>query len=178
MDISRQLPPDPYSLMPARPSFTLTSTDFVHGAALPFAQSVPGGSVSPQLAWSGFPAATKSFALSCFDPDAPGVAGWWHWTILDLPLECTELPAGAGESDLNLEGAAFHLRNDCNTHDFTGAAPPAGDYQHRYYFVVHALDVDTLNLDEDTPPGAAACALSFHTLARAILMGTYQNPPA
>ena len=56
-----------------------------------------------------------------------------------------------------------------------GAAPPPGDQVHRYFFVVHALDVPSLGLGPDTMPGAANTAVLFHTLARAVLVGTYQR---
>lgn len=83
--------PDPgYSLLPAVPSFDLRSDDLAHEDRLPDAHTntPAGGNVSPHLAWSGFPPQTRSFAW-CFDPDAPGPAGWWHWTLLDVPATTT-----------------------------------------------------------------------------------------
>ena len=58
---------------------------------------------------------------------------------------------------------------------YVGAAPPPGDQVHRYFFVVHALDTDSLGLGPDAMPGAANTAVVFHTLARAVLVGTYQR---
>jgi Raf kinase inhibitor-like YbhB/YbcL family protein len=112
--------------------------------------------------------------VSCFDPDAPTPAGWWHWTVLDLGTDITELEQGAGQSDLMLPGAAFHLRNDGGEHAYAGAAPPPGDRAHRYYFAVHALDTETLELDEDVTPTKAAITTLFHTIARATLTATFQ----
>jgi len=37
------------------------------------------------------------------------MSGWWHWTIVDLDASVTSLERGAGASDLQLDGAAFHL---------------------------------------------------------------------
>jgi Raf kinase inhibitor-like YbhB/YbcL family protein len=165
---------DPYEKLPAVPSFTLTSSDITDGSPMDAIHSQRGGSVSPQLSWSGFPAETRGFAVSCFDPDAPTPAGWWHWTVLDLGTDTTELEQGAGKSDLMLPGAAFHLRNDGGEHAYTGAAPPPGDRAHRYYFAVHALDTETLELDEDDTPTKAAIQTLFHTIARATLTGTFQ----
>lgn len=79
MELTRPVPPDPYSLLPQVPSFTLTSTDLTDGAPLDPQFSQAGDNASPHLAWSGFPEGTQSFLLNVFDPDAPTPAGWWHW---------------------------------------------------------------------------------------------------
>lgn len=175
MDLTRPVAPDPYASLPAVPSFTLTSETLVDGAAMLAEHTADGGSTSPQLSWTGFPASTRSFLVSCFDPDAPTPAGFWHWTVVDIPLETTSLDEGLGESDLMLDGAAFHVRNDGGGFDYTGAAPPAGDRAHRYVFAVHALDVDTLDLDADASPTAVAFTALFHTVARATLTVTHER---
>lgn len=176
--LTRPVAPDPYALLPAVPAFTLTSTDWVHGERIPdvHTHTDAGSDVSPQLAWSGFPAETRGFAVSVFDPDAPGVAGWWHWTVLGLPATVTSLDRGAGTPDgAALPDGAFQLRGDDGVAGYVGCAPPPGDQVHRYFAVAHALDTDDVGLDAATPPGAAACVLTFHTLARAVLVGTYQR---
>ena len=175
MDLTRPIAPNPYELLPATPTFELRSDDLEDGQPIPALHTAAGGNVSPHLAWSGFPDGTKAFAVTCFDPDAPTPAGFWHWTVLDLDATTTELPQGAGESDLALSGAAFHLRNDGGDHAYMGAAPPRGDHVHRYIFAVHALDVEKLDLDEDTSATQAACTAVFHTLARAYLTVTHQR---
>ena len=175
MDLTRPLAPNPYDLLPPAPSFELRSDDLVDGAPMPVPHSAGDANISPHLTWSGFPKNTRSFLVNCFDPDAPTPAGYWHWTIVDLDASVTELEQGAGESDLTLSGAAFHLRTDGGAHAYVGAAPPAGDRPHRYIFTVHALDVETLNLDEDDSPTRAAFVALFHTLARAHLTVTFQR---
>ncbi|HZL01755.1 MAG TPA: YbhB/YbcL family Raf kinase inhibitor-like protein, partial [Cellulomonas sp.] len=88
----RPLAPDPYSLLPVVPSFTLTSDDVRNGERLPDAHAAPPrANVSPHLHWEGFPPQTRSFFVNVFDPDAPGPSGWWHWAVVDLPVTTTSL---------------------------------------------------------------------------------------
>lgn len=177
MDFStRPLAPHPDEALPVPATFTLTSNDAADGDTLPQAQTAAGGSRSPHLKWSGFPPETRSFLLTCFDPDAPTPAGFWHWMVVDLPASQTELPAGAGISDLELEGAAFHLCNDTGEAGFFGAAPPAGDREHRYVFSVYALDTDSLEVDDEATPTRAFFTSLQHVLARASLTLTYAEP--
>ncbi|HLS14611.1 MAG TPA: YbhB/YbcL family Raf kinase inhibitor-like protein [Beutenbergiaceae bacterium] len=175
MDLQRPIAPNPYELLPSVDSFTLTSPDVTDGEPMAPAFTAGGDNVSPTLSWSDFPEATESFLITCFDPDAPTPSGYWHWTVVDLPLEVTELEQGAGESDLTLPGAAFHVRADGGTHGYEGAAPPPGDHVHRYFFAVHALSTDTLELSPEDSPTKVAFTALFHTLARAVIAPTFQS---
>jgi len=137
------------------------------GRPLGDAQVADAGDTSPQLSWSGAPEGTKSYTVTCFDPDAPTPSGFWHWVLVDLPADVTSLEAGAGAEGATLPGGAFMCRNDVGTKAFTGAAPPAGDQVHRYYFVVHAVTEDTLGVDGDATPAVVSFNLVFKTAARA-----------
>ena len=170
---------DPYAaLQGLRPveTFTVTSADVQEGAPLarPQWSSAAGGvDRSPQLSWVGFPAATRSFAVTCLDPDAPSGSGWWHWSVANLPLSVTSLEAGAGASGgPPLPEGALVLRNEEGWPGFVGAAPPRGTGVHRYLFVVHALDVPGLELDADASPAILGARCFFHGLARGILTAT------
>jgi Raf kinase inhibitor-like YbhB/YbcL family protein len=170
-------PPLPYDFMPPVPSFELRSDDVADGEMMSENQvynsfGMSGKNISPSLSWSGFPPQTQSFAVTCYDPDAPTGSGFWHWVLLGLPASVTSLPAGAG-SGTGLPAGAFHVRNDYGSKDFGGAAPPAGDPPHRYVFAVHALDVESLDVDDSVSPAVAGFNLRFHTIARALLIPVY-----
>lgn len=173
MSIERPVAPDPYELLPATESFRVTSTDVTDGQPLSSDQVADAGNTSPQLAWEGAPEGTKSYVVTCFDPDAPTPSGFWHWVLVDLPADCTSLETGAAAAAL--PGDAFHCRNDGGDKGFMGAAPPPNDQVHRYYFVVHAVGEESLGVDSDASPAVVSFNLAFKTLGRAIITGTYQH---
>lgn len=171
--LDRPVAPDPYEHLPEVPSFTLESDDLQDGQPCHDRHahaSVGGENVTPHLRWSGFPDETKSFAITVFDPDAPTHSGFWHWALVNLPASVTELPRGA-----DLPAGVVEVRNDFGTVGYGGPAPPQGDRPHRYVFAVHALDVNTLEgVTEESSPAFVGFNLTFHTLARGVIRGTYQ----
>ena len=173
--LERSVAPDPYEKLPVVPGFPVTSADFEDGEAIPSSFAGNGDNTSPQLSWSDFPAGTKSFAVTVFDPDAPTPAGFWHWAMFNIPVGVTDLAQGTGDREHGvLPTGAVQLNHDMGAPEYMGPYPPAGDRAHRYYFAVHALDVDTLDVDPSATPTVLAFNLVFHTLARGILIGTYQ----
>lgn len=169
----------PYDNLPQLPGFTLTSESVTDGQVLANDQvsgimGAGGSDVSPQLSWSGFPAETKSFAVTVYDPDAPTASGFWHWAVADLPASVTDLPAGAGDGS-PLPGGAVTLANDASVKRYIGAAPPAGHGPHRYYIAVHAVDVEKLDLPENATPAYLGFNLFGHAIARAVIHGTYEQ---
>jgi Raf kinase inhibitor-like YbhB/YbcL family protein len=171
----------PYDSLPKVPDFEVTSTDMKDGEKLAMPQAsgifgAGGEDRSPQLSWRGHPPTTKSFVVTCYDPDAPTASGFWHWAVVDVPVSVTSLPGGAGdEQGSRLPAGAFQLRNDAGLARFLGAAPPPGHGRHRYFFVVHAVDVESLGIAKDASSAFLGFNLFSHTLARATLVPWYER---
>ena len=179
--MSDSKPSLPYEFLPEVPALTVTSADVADGRSLPLAQvsgllGAGGEDISPQLAWSGAPVGTRSFAVTCFDPDAPTGSGYWHWAVCDVPADLTELAANAGApGGSNLPAGARMLRNDASLAQYVGAGPLPGHGPHRYVFAVHAVDVPSLDLPTDATPAVLGFNLFFHTLARGFIVPTYER---
>jgi Raf kinase inhibitor-like YbhB/YbcL family protein len=176
-----QKPEIPYVYLPEVPSLTVTSTDVSDGEPMALAHAsgifgAGGQDLSPQLGWSGFPPETKSFAVTCFDPDAPTGSGFWHWAVFDIPASVTELPSGAGTPGVgSLPEGAVTLAGDAGVPQFLGSAPPAGHGPHRYIFAVHALDVEKLGVEPGSRPAILGFNMFGHTLARGMITPTYEQ---
>ena len=175
--MARPTPPNPYDFLPQVPEFAVTSTDVSDGT--PVGRELVSGKMgldgddrSPQLSWSEFPEETKGFAVTVYDPDAPTGSGFWHWAVAGIPASVTSLDSGA--ADGGLPEGAVQLKNDAGFAGFVGAAPPAGHGPHRYYVVVHALDTDDLGVPAEATPAFLGFNLFSHTLARAVLVPTYE----
>jgi len=151
-------------------TFAMTSNDITDGGALPDAQVQAKGNSSPHLAWSGAPEATKSFAITCYDPDAPTGSGFWHWTVANIPAGVSEIPAGGP-----LPAGAVEGRTDFGAPGFGGAAPPPGHGPHRYIFTVFAVDTEVLPVTPDNSGAVFGFNLHFHTLAKATITATFEN---
>jgi hypothetical protein len=162
-------------------TMTVASPDIAEGATIGNEQvfkgfGCTGDNVSPAISWSGAPAATKSFAVTVYDPDAPTGSGWWHWVVYNIPAGTTSLAKGAGDPAKKLapEGA-IQSRTDFGAPGYGGPCPPPGDKPHRYIVTVFAVDVDKLPDAKDDQASAALVGfdLHFHTLAKAALTGLY-----
>ena len=103
-----------------------------------------GDNISPHLAWDEVPEGTKSFVVTCYDPDAPTGSGWWHWLVANLPAETR----------------------------YGGAAPPKGE-SHRYIFTVHALDVEKIEVDEGASGAMVGFNVHFHSLGSASITALF-----
>ena len=171
--------PMPHDHLPSVPAMTLESDDLTDGGRMPDLcvadiMGCTGGNLSPHLRWSGAPAETQSYAVTCFDPDAPTGSGFWHWVLFDIPASVTELPRGAGSGDqAGTPAGAVHVRNDLGAPEYIGSAPPPGHGDHRYVFTVHAVGVPQLGPDAGATPALVGFNLTFNTLARGVLVATW-----
>lgn len=155
----------------------LTSPDVANGAALHMAQvhsRCGGQDRSPALAWSGAPKGTGSYAVTMFDSDANGGAGFWHWLVFNIPASAQGLPAGAG-SESALPNGAVQAQNDFGTPGYGGACPPPGSGTHHYAITLYALPAAQLPLGNNAGSAAVAAWLKSHALATAAVTATYKR---
>ncbi len=118
-----------------------------------------GADIPPSLTWEPWPEAA-SYAVTCYDPDAPTGSGIWHWIVTDIPTTNHALTQ-------HTPATKAHI-NDLGVSGYTGAAPPPGP-PHRYQFTVWALDVDTLPI----PEGATNAVCRFFIHQHAVAAGTH-----
>jgi hypothetical protein len=142
----------------------ITSKDFQHNQAIPPVHTCDGKDISPHLAWSGAPEGTKSFALTCIDPDAP-MGDFIHWLIYNIPAHASELPRGGP-----LPAGAREAANDFGKRPYGGPCPPSGT--HRYFFTIHALKVSDLGT---VSKNDFLNKVKENRLASAEIIGLYQR---
>lgn len=173
--------PAPAPAAEANAAFRVMSTVLVGGGRFHPEQvynrsGCQGKNISPDLRWTSPPDATRSLAVTMFDPDAPSGHGWWHWAIFNLPPQTRNLPAGAGDPGRTraLGTAVRQARNDFGDTGYSGPCPPPGDHPHRYVITVYALDVPEVTPGQKTLNAAAVAAeLERHSLAKTTLTAGY-----
>lgn len=151
-------------------AITVTSSAFVEGGMIPKQHTCDGEDISPDLKWTGAPAATKSFALICDDPDAP-VGNWVHWVLFNIPADATAL-AAAAPPEAALTNGARNGKNDFRRLGYGGPCPPGGT--HRYFFKIYALDT-RLDLESGCTKAQLEAAMKGRILAEGQLMGRYKR---
>jgi hypothetical protein len=160
-------------------AFELKSSSIKAGSTLPDKHvfkgfGCEGGNLSPALEWSGVPKDAKSLALTVYDPDAPTGSGWWHWTVVNIPVTATSLPEGAGSAGGKLPEGAVQGRTDFGQPGFGGACPPKGDKPHRYVFTLWALKVDKLpNVDANSSGALVGFMINANKIGKAELKAKY-----
>lgn len=130
-----------------------------------------GGNLSPQLNWANAPAGTKSFAITMYDQDAPTGSGFWHWVIVNIPANVTELKAGAGNISSNLAPAgSIQSINDTGAPGYQGPCPGEGEAAHHYLITVYALKVQQLGTTPTSTAALTGFLLGKQVLVKASLL--------
>jgi Raf kinase inhibitor-like YbhB/YbcL family protein len=188
---------------------------FAFGALTEDGPAPAGGNTSPAVRWSGAPEGTQSFVLVVYDPDVPqdtskvGVEGetigeheprrdFAHWLVADIPANVSEVPEGAGSSEITQGGKPVgetRFGGVAGANDYTGFMagdpdmagtyghydgpfpPPNDEAVHHYHFVVYALDIPSTGLSGEFGLDDLRRAIDGHVLAEAEYMGTYTLNP-
>lgn len=126
-------------------SRTLTANGRIPGRCA-FAIQAPHGHVTlsqnrnPQLSWSGAPAGTHSFVLTCIDADAPTKpddvnqegrtvpadlprADFVHWLVANIPVDVRDIAEGASADGVTAKGKSAPAGPEGSvqgTNDYTG----------------------------------------------------------
>jgi Raf kinase inhibitor-like YbhB/YbcL family protein len=126
-----------------------------------------GENVSPEISWSGVPASAKSLAIVVWDQDAPVSGGFYHWVIVNLPVETKKLAEGAGNvTNHKAPNGSIQLFNDWGEAGYGGPCPP-GNSRHRYHFIVYALSAQQLPITAKSKISEATAAIKKSTVASA-----------
>ena len=150
-------------------AFTLTSTGFTEGMAIPVKYACKGANVSPDLTWTMGPPGTQSYAMVLTDKSNNLI----HWVIWDIPSATLSLPEGVQNvANPAAPAGAKQVRSYDNT--TFGYLGPCPQNTHTYEFAVFALDVATLpNVTTNSTRNAVKAEILNHDLASATLTGTY-----
>jgi hypothetical protein len=151
--------------------FTLSISAFGNGDAIPGQYTCEGKDISPSLIWDNVPENTKSFVLTCVDPDAP-MGDWIHWIVWDIPPDWKSLPENIQGTDKDqfVQGT-----NSWGRIGYGGPCPPHGHGAHRYYFTIYALDKPSLELTSEVRLPGLKDKLADHILGQALIMGRYER---
>jgi Raf kinase inhibitor-like YbhB/YbcL family protein len=152
-------------------TLTVVATGFQQGGMIPSQFTPDGADVSPGLAWSPVPAATKSIAIFCEDPDAPN-GTWCHWIAFNIPPKTRSLP-GAIRQLVKLPDGSTQATNDFQKIGYSGPKPPKGE-THRYYFHIYALS-RPLMLTYSAMQKDFLKAIADNILANGYVMGKYKR---
>lgn len=152
----------------ARVKLTLESNAFENGGVIPREHTCEGRDVPPDLRWVHPPEGTRSFVLIVDDPDAPG-GTFTHWIRYDVPSD---------KNMLSSEGPSYGKdgKNDFEMNGWRGPCPPPRHGNHRYFFRLHAMDVDDLDLPEGASRKEVEKAMDGHVIETAELFGLFARP--
>jgi Raf kinase inhibitor-like YbhB/YbcL family protein len=150
-------------------TLNVVSSAFRQDETIPKAYTFEGSDISPGLAWSPTPAATKAIAIYCEDPDAPN-GTWCHWIAFNIPPKSRFISQGVRQI-VRLPDGATQATNDFQKIGYNGPKPPKGE-THRYYYHVYALS-RPLMLTYSAMKNDFLKAIAGNILANGYIMGKY-----
>jgi Raf kinase inhibitor-like YbhB/YbcL family protein len=151
-------------------ALTLGSHDLTPGGVMPAAHIYPrcgGQNLSPDLAWKGAPAATKSFVLTMIDQDVKP-ALWSHWVVVGLPPSTTGLAQGVKALPAGAQGVTSNF----GAATYNGPCPPPGSGVHHYQLTIWAMPGASLAAAPDQSARDLQAKLSAAALDHATLTVT------
>ena len=153
----------------------LNSPGFTEKISLKYVYPLCGGeNISPKLLWEDFPKETKSFAITMFDPDAPTDHGWWHWVVVNIPLDVTHFPENAGNPHSKYFKLGLQTINDYGERGYGGPCPPEGP-AHRYIITLYALGVEGIKTTPDVNPEILTKYIKEYAIDSDSIMGLYKR---
>ena len=161
-------------------TLTVTSPTLKANEVVPIDHTADGKNVSPALAWTGAPAATKQFALVYDDPDVVfGGQTFVHWLVYKIPGTAKglppELPMDAVlTAPADIAGSIQGLSGFKRT-GYRGPAPPPGK-PHHYTWTVYALDAE-LPLEQGLNRNQLMEAIKGHIIGQGSLVAIYERKP-
>ena len=153
---------------PGEFSIRVDSVD--EGSVLPDVYSCKGSGESPEVAWDGIPAGTKSLVLILDDPDAPK-GRFTHWIVYNIPPISGELGQGQPNAKVLANGAQ-QGDTSAGSRGYYAPCPPVGT-THRYVFRLYAVDMDITQPTADRD--SIDWALTGHTISETKVMTTFKR---
>ena len=148
----------------------ISSSAFEDGGMIPSEYTCDGDDISPPLRWEDLPEKTKTIAIICDDPDAPG-GTFVHWVLYDVPANKEHLDKGLPDDETFDNGTRQGITSFGKT-GYGGPCPPSGT--HRYFFKIYALDVK-INTATIIDKEHLLKAMEGHLLGQGKLMGLYKR---
>lgn len=147
--------------------FTLSSSAFDPGAAIPNLYTCGGSNISPPLLITNAPQNTTNFAIVARDSNGTG-DDKIHWIVWNIPSDTLQIAPQA------LPAVSVQGTTDDKKTTYSGPCPPSGKLTY-FTFELYALN-DHINLESDATYDSLVAAMNGKVLGRALLIGTAGKP--
>ncbi len=146
----------------------IKSSKFKDGGRIPRLYTFEGYDWNPPLEFEDVPPETKSLVLIMEDSDMPrefrpdGL--WVHWIVYNMKPDCKGI-------DEHSSPPGHHGKGTNQRTAYMGPIPPKGE--HRYFFYLYALDIET-DWEKGLTREEVHAKMDGHIVAKAQLVGTYE----